>query len=105
MQMVEMRVRHYDEIDSWQVTKLNPGFPQALQHEQPAREIRIKNYVLPPYLDKKTGVPNKGHAHVSIADQLWLMSLSAARGHSRMTHQTAESASALAKHRILKACI
>ena len=53
VEMIEMRVRHQDEIDLRQVMNLEPGLLQPLDHFEPFRPVRIDQDVDLMRLDQK----------------------------------------------------
>jgi hypothetical protein len=90
MQMIEVRVRHQDQVNRREVTHPQSGTPQALEHEKPAGKIGIDDNVLPAHLYKKTGVADESYAQFAVRDQMGLMGLSATRSHCRMPHKAPE---------------
>src|SRR5579862_264507 len=103
VQMIKVRVGHQNDIGSGQVANLNSGLSQTLQHEKPARKVRIDDDVLAAYLQEKTGVPDEGDAHLSVTDQCWFVSLARSRAYGGVSHQPPECASAFTKSRIFQA--
>ena len=66
--MIEVRMGHEHEINWWQVGDTHPGFAQALEHEQPARKIRVDHHILTAHLNKETGMTNESETQFTIAD-------------------------------------
>src|SRR5579859_6036476 len=62
MQMIEVRVRNQYQIDGRKVGDAKAGTAQALEHKEPAREIRIDHYALAADLHEETGMANECHA-------------------------------------------
>ena len=90
VQMVKVRVRDQNQIDSRKIANSYSWFAQPLQHKQPARKIGIDDDVLSANLQEKAGVPNESHAQFAIGDQLRFMSLAGPRGNGGVPHQGAK---------------
>ena len=88
--MVEVRVRHQNDIDGWKIADSKSGTAQALEHEEPAGKVGVDQHTAPAELHEKTGVADEGDAEFPIAGELWLMGLTAPRGDRGMPHQTSE---------------
>ena len=88
MKVIEMRVRHQDQIDGWKIGNAQTRTPETLQNEQPARKIGIDDDALSADLHEKAGMANERNAKFSISRQARLMRLTATPGYGRMPHQT-----------------
>src|ERR1700691_5192072 len=97
-----MRVRDQHQVDGRQIAKIHTRLLKPLQHEQPACEVGINNYILATRLDEETGVADESHSQFSIAYQFWFVSFSRARSNRRVMHQTPEGAGTLAKDGVLE---
>ena len=60
MQVIEVCVRHQDEIHGRQVAQIQSRLTQALENEQPAREVGIDDNILSADLQKETRMSNEG---------------------------------------------
>ena len=69
MQVIEVRVRYQDEIHRRQVAQVQSRLPQALQNEEPAREVGIDDDVLSADLQEEAGVSDEGDAQFAVGDQ------------------------------------
>ena len=65
MQVVEMRVRDQHGVDRRQVGDAQSRAAQALEYEQPAREIGIDDEILATKLHEEAGMSDEGDAHLS----------------------------------------
>ena len=92
MQMVKVSVRYQHQVDWGQVADVNSRLSQALQHEQPARKVRIDQNVLPANLDEKTGVSNEGDSKLPIGNQSWFVDLAGTWRDNGMPHQSTKLA-------------
>jgi len=97
MQVIEVSVGHQYDIHRRQVAQVQSRLTQALKNEQPAREVGIDDDVLSADLQKKAGVPDKGHAQLAIRNQLRFVGLAGTRRDRGMPHQARELAGALAQ--------
>src|SRR5262249_45405851 len=95
VQMVEVRVRHQDEIDRRKVGNAETRTPQPLQYKQPAREVGIDNHASTTDLHEETGVSDEGDAEFSVGSEPGFMGLAAARSDRRMPHQARKLGCAL----------
>ena len=102
MQVIEVRVRHQHNIHWRQIAQIQSRLPQALQNEQPAREVGIDDDVLSANLQKKTGVADEGDAEFAIRNQFRFVGLTGARGDGGMPHQAGELAGAFAQRSIFQ---
>src|ERR1019366_6443825 len=75
MQVIEVRVRHQDEVHRRQVAQVQSRLTQALKNEEPAREVGIDDDVLAANLQKKTGVPDEGDAEFAVRSHLRFVGL------------------------------
>src|ERR1039457_4710920 len=90
MEMIEVRVRNQHDIHWRQFAQIQSRLTQTLQNEKPAREVGIDDDVLSANLQKKTGVPDKGHAELAIRSQGCLMGLARTRRDHGMAHQASK---------------
>jgi hypothetical protein len=102
MQMIEVGVGNQDGIDRRQIGNPQAGTTQALQHEQPAREVRIDDDTLSAHLYEEAGVADEGDSEFSVGDEPRLVGLSKARSDGGTAHQARELGGAFAKGRIAK---
>ena len=58
MEVIKVGVRQQHEIDRWQVLNLQAGTLDALEQEQPVREVRIHQNVQVRELDQKGSMPD-----------------------------------------------
>ena len=70
MQVIEVRVRHQHDIHRRQVAQIQSRLTQALENEEPAREVGIDDDVLSANLQKEAGVPDERHAQLAVRNQL-----------------------------------
>ena len=66
MQVIEVSMRHQDNIHRRQVAQVQSGLTQALEDEQPARKVRIDYDILSANLQKEAGVSYEGDAELSV---------------------------------------
>lgn len=102
MQVVEMRVRNQDKVNCRKIGDTQARTTQALQNEQPAREVGIDDDAFAANLDEETGMADECNAEFTVRCQSWLVSLAAAPGHGGVPHQPSKLRGALAKGRIAK---
>jgi len=95
--MIEVGVRNQNHVDGRQIGDAQSGTPEALQNEEPAREVGINDDALAAHLQKETGVADESDAEFTVRDQTRLVSLAAARSHHRVPHQAAKIRGALAQ--------
>src|ERR1700736_2826372 len=96
MQVIKVRVRHQNKVHRRQVAQVQSRLTQALEDEQPAREVGIDDDVLSANLQKEAGVSDEGDAEFAVGNQLRFMSLAGARRHYGMPYQAREVAGSLA---------
>ena len=97
MQMIEVRVRYEDEVHGRQVVQVQSRLAQALQNEQPAREVGVDDDVLSANLQKEAGVSDEGDAEFAVRNQFGFVGLAGARGDRGMPHQARELTGSLAQ--------
>ncbi len=97
-----MRMRDQYDIDRGKVAQPHSRLAQPLQHEQPARKIRVDQHILPAHLQKKAGVANEGDAEFAVAHELGFVALTNTRGDGGVPYQASELLRALAQYRILQ---
>src|SRR5271155_1566214 len=102
MQVIEVRVRYQDDIHRRQIAQVYSGLAQALQDEEPTREIGIDDYVLSANLEEKAGVSDESYAKLAVRNQLRFVGLAGARRHYGMSHQARELAGTLAQSGIFQ---
>ena len=66
VQVIKVRVRHQDKIHRRQVAQVQSRLTQALEDEQPAREVGIDDDVLSANLQKEAGVSDEGDAELAV---------------------------------------
>ena len=69
IQMIEVRMRHQDEIDFGQMMNFEPGLLQSLDHFQPLRPNRVDQDVHFMRLDQERGMSNPGDADFAGSNQ------------------------------------
>src|ERR1700681_4863737 len=102
VQVIEVRVRHEDDVHRRQVSQVQSRLAQSFQDEEPACKVRIDNDVLPAYLQKKAGVPDECNAQFTVRDQFRLVGLARARRYRRVPYQASELAGPLAQCRVFQ---
>src|ERR1039457_5795017 len=102
MEMIEVSVRDQYRVDRRQISDAESGTAKALQHEQPAREVRIDDDSLPADLYKETGVTNEGDAEFSVGGEAPFVGLTGARSDGGVAHQTSKLGGAFPNGRIAK---
>jgi len=105
VQVVEVSVSDQHQVNRRQVANLQPGLPQPLQHEQPARKVGVDENILPANLEEETGMPDECHTHLPIGDELWLMSAAGSGSDGGVAHQAAKLPGTLAKSGVLKSVL
>src|SRR5580658_2989800 len=105
MQMIEVGMRHQHQINGWQVPHSKSGTPQALEHEKPAREVRVNHHALPAQLHKETGMPDESHSQLTVRYQTRLVGLTAQGSYRGMAHQSPKLRRAPAECRIAERCL
>ena len=90
VQVVEVRVRNQHRIDGRQIAQPQPGPPQPLEHEDPAREVRVDQNVLAADLEEEAGMSDEGYAQLTAAGQHRFACDAGARGHGGVAHQRAK---------------
>ena len=68
IEMIEMRVRHENEIDRGQMMNFKAGLLQALDHFQPLRPVWIDQHIDLVRLNQKRCVPDPGDADFALAN-------------------------------------
>ena len=66
VQMIEVGVRNQHQVDGRKIGDAQAGTAQALQHEQPAREVGIDDDALAANLHEEAGVADEGDAEFSV---------------------------------------
>ena len=100
--MIKMRVGNQHNIDRRQVVDFDPWLPQPLQHEQPARKIRVNDNVFPANLHQEAGMTNERHPHLAVRNQLRLVRFTNSRGDGGVPYESAKLLGAFAEGRILE---
>ena len=100
MQMIEVSMRDENQIDRRKIGNAQAGTSQAFQNKEPAREVRIDDYVLPAHLHKEAGMPDEGNAEFTVSCQAGLVGLTRAGSNRRVAYQTSKLSGALAEGRI-----
>ena len=100
MQVIEMRVRYKNHINGRQIAHPHSRAPQTLQHEQPARKVRIDQNILSTDLNKKAGMAYKSDSQLAITHQPGPMDHADSRRHSGVPHQAPKLPRSLAERRI-----
>jgi hypothetical protein len=80
--MIEMSVRDKHHIERGQIANVHSWLPQALEHEEPAREVWVNDDVLIANLQEKARMAYERYTELAVGDELWLASLPRARGYS-----------------------
>lgn len=96
VQMIEMSMGDQHHIHGREVAQKQARTAQPLQDEQPAREVGVDDHVHAANLQEEAGVANEGQTQVSLGDQFWLVSLTAAWSDRGMADQAGELACSLA---------
>ena len=102
MEMIEVSMRNQHYVDGREIGDAQAWTAQALQHEEPAREVRIDDYAPAANLYEEAGVADESDAQFSVRGKSRLTSLAPARSYRRVAHQTSELRSAFAKGRVAK---
>ncbi len=100
MEMIEVRMGHQHHVDGRQIGDAQAGTAQALQHEQPAREVGIDDDALPANLHEEAGVTDEGDAEFAVGSEAGLVGLAVARSNCGAAHQSSELGGAFTKGRI-----
>src|ERR1700689_5359402 len=69
MQVIEVRMGDEDEVCRRQVAQVQSGLAQTLEHEEPARKIRIDDDILSADLQEETRMSDEGDAELAISDE------------------------------------
>lgn len=69
VQMIEMGMRDEHDIHRRQVAQMESRMAEALQHKEPAREVRIDYNVHSADLQKEAGVADECQAKLSIGNE------------------------------------
>src|ERR1017187_2172160 len=102
MQVIEVRVRYEYDVHRRQVAQVQSRLTQALENEQPAREVGIDDDVLSANLQKKAGMSDEGDAQFAVRNQFRFVGLAGARSDRGMPHQARELTGSLAQRRIFQ---
>ena len=102
MQVIEVRVRDQDNIHGRQVAQIQSRLTQALENEQPAREVGIDDDVLSPNLEEEAGVSDEGNAQLPVRNQFRFVGLAGAGCDRGVPHQARELAGSLAQRGIFQ---
>src|SRR6266849_8054052 len=90
VQMVEVGMSDQNQINRRQVAHLQSWLPQALQDEQPTREVGIDDDILPADLEKKTRMADESYTHLAVGHQFRLMGTAGSRSDHGAAHQATE---------------
>ena len=67
IEMIEVGVRHEDEIDIRQIVQGEPGVLHALDHLQPLRPVRVDEHTEPLRLEQEGRVADPRHRNLALA--------------------------------------
>src|SRR5262249_47707389 len=90
VQVIEVCMGDQHQIDGRKIADRDPRLAQALEHEQPAREVGIEHDVEPADLDEETGVTDKRHSHFAVDGKPRFVSLAGARRDGGVAYELAE---------------
>src|SRR5206468_6006407 len=82
--------------------QLHSGLAQALEDEQPARKVGIDEDILAADLQKKAGMTDESHSHLTVGDELGLVGEAGSWRDRGMAYQAAKLPGTLAKCGILE---
>src|ERR1700733_14468908 len=102
MQMIKMCVGYKHHVGWRQVAEVQSRLTQALQNEEPAREVGIDDDILPPNLQKEAGMPDEGNTQLSVRNQFRFVRLTGTGRNRRISYQAGKLAGALAQSGIFQ---
>ena len=66
MEVIEVSMRHQDNIHRRQVAQIQSRLSQALEDKEPARKVRIDDDILSADLQEEAGVSDEGDAEFAV---------------------------------------
>jgi hypothetical protein len=101
VQVIEMRVSDKHKVDRGKIAYTNSRFAKALQHKQPAGEIRVNYDILAAHLYKEAGVPNESQSQFTVAHQSWFVNFPSSGRDYGVANEASELTGAAAQSSIL----
>src|SRR6202034_752660 len=86
MEMIEVSMRNQHYVDGREIGDAQAWTAEALQHEEPAREVRIDDYAPAANLYEEAGMADESDAQFSVRGKARHASLATARSYRRVAH-------------------